>query len=92
MPLQRDNFPNPIKTAVAADVLRRLSLSIFVGRKLIAALMRREDAELKRPPNGGRRMRDYTTREKLKITAGAVASLVIVGWAVVLAIAFLSAR
>jgi hypothetical protein len=37
-------------------------------------------------------MRDYTTREKLKITAGAVASLVIVGWAVVLAIAFLSAR
>jgi hypothetical protein len=37
-------------------------------------------------------MRDYTTREKLKITAGAVASLVIVGWVVVLAIAFLSAR
>ena len=37
-------------------------------------------------------MRDYTAREKLKITAGAVASLVIVGWAVVLAIAFLSAR
>jgi hypothetical protein len=38
------------------------------------------------------RMRHYTTREKLKITAGAVASLVIVGWALVLAIAFLSAR
>jgi hypothetical protein len=37
-------------------------------------------------------MRYYTTREKLKITAGAVASLVIVGWVVVLAIAFLSAR
>jgi hypothetical protein len=37
-------------------------------------------------------MRNYSAEEKLKITAGAVASLVIVGWAVVLAIAFLSAR
>jgi hypothetical protein len=37
-------------------------------------------------------MRPYTPKEKLKITAGAVASLVIVGWAVVLALAFLSAR
>ncbi len=37
-------------------------------------------------------MREYTTREKLKITAGAVASLVIVGWVFVLAIAFLSVR
>jgi hypothetical protein len=37
-------------------------------------------------------MRPYTTKEKLKITAGAVASLVIVGWAVVLAIVFLSVR
>jgi len=37
-------------------------------------------------------MREYTTREKLKITAGAVASLVIVGRAVVLAIVFLSVR
>jgi hypothetical protein len=36
-------------------------------------------------------MRPYTTKEKA-ITAGAVASLVIVGWLVVLAIAFLSAR
>ena len=35
-------------------------------------------------------MRDTTTKEKFKITAGAVASLVIVGWAVVLAIVFLS--
>ena len=35
-------------------------------------------------------MRGYTTREKLKITAGAVTSLVIVGWIVVLAVAFLS--
>ena len=42
----------------------------------------------------GRRftMRAYTTKEKAKITAGAVASLVIVGWLVVLAIAFLSVR
>jgi hypothetical protein len=37
-------------------------------------------------------MRSYTTKEKLKITAGAVASLVIVGWVVVLAIIFLSER
>jgi hypothetical protein len=37
-------------------------------------------------------MRDYTTKEKLKITAGAVASLVIVGWLIVLAIAILSVR
>jgi hypothetical protein len=29
-------------------------------------------------------MRPYTTKEKAKITAGAVASLVIVGWLVVL--------
>jgi hypothetical protein len=35
-------------------------------------------------------MRGYTTKEKLKITAGAVASLVIVGWIVVPAIIFLS--
>jgi hypothetical protein len=37
-------------------------------------------------------MRAYTTKEKLKIAAGAVASLVIVGWLVVLAIVFLSVR
>ena len=35
---------------------------------------------------------DYTTNEKLKIAAAVVTSLVIVGWIVVLAIAFLSAR
>ncbi len=29
-------------------------------------------------------MRAYTTKEKLKITAGAVSALVIVGWIVVL--------
>jgi hypothetical protein len=37
-------------------------------------------------------MRRTTTKEKLGITAGAAASLVIVGWIVVLAIVFLSAR
>jgi hypothetical protein len=36
--------------------------------------------------------RGYTTKEKAKITAGTVAALVITGWVVVLAIAFLSAR
>ena len=34
-------------------------------------------------------MRPYSTQEKAKILAGAVASLVIVGWLVVLATAFL---
>jgi hypothetical protein len=37
-------------------------------------------------------MRPTTAREKAKITAGAVVSLVMVGWAVALAIAFLSTR
>jgi hypothetical protein len=36
--------------------------------------------------------RPYTSREKGRITAGAVAALVIVGWMVVLAIVFLSVR
>jgi hypothetical protein len=37
-------------------------------------------------------MRPYTTKEKAKVVAAAVASMVIVGWIFVLAIAFLSAR
>jgi hypothetical protein len=37
-------------------------------------------------------MQDYTAKEKLKITAGAVAALVVVGWLVALAIAILSVR
>jgi hypothetical protein len=37
-------------------------------------------------------MRAYTTKEKAKITAGAVAALVITRWLVLLAIAFPSAR
>ncbi len=37
-------------------------------------------------------MRDYTFKEKVKITAGAVASLVIVGWLIVVAGALLSIR
>jgi hypothetical protein len=37
-------------------------------------------------------MRAYTFKEKARITAGAVASLVIVGWLLVLAIAFLAVR
>lgn len=39
-----------------------------------------------------RPMRAYTFKEKARITAGAVAALVIVGWLLVLAIAFLSVR
>ena len=37
-------------------------------------------------------MRGYTTKEKARITAGAVAVLVNTGWVVVRALAFLSAR
>jgi len=37
-------------------------------------------------------MRDYTKEEKAKITAGALTSLVIVGWLFVLTLAFLSVR
>jgi hypothetical protein len=37
-------------------------------------------------------MKPYTTREKLNMTSGAVTSLVIVAWVVVLAIVFLSVR
>jgi hypothetical protein len=37
-------------------------------------------------------MRGYTTNERAKITAGAVAAVVIVGWLVVLAIVLLSVR
>jgi hypothetical protein len=37
-------------------------------------------------------MRGYTAKEKVKITAGAVAALVITGWLVMLALALLSAR
>ena len=53
--------------------------------------MRRQGADIR-----GRqltpRMRRTTAKEKLRMTAGAAASLVIVGWLVVLAIVFLSVR
>jgi len=35
-------------------------------------------------------MRSYTLQEKAKITAGAVAALVIVGWLAIIALALLS--
>ena len=38
-----------------------------------------------------KRMRGYTLKEKAKLTAGAVAALVIVAWLVVAALALLSA-
>jgi hypothetical protein len=37
-------------------------------------------------------MRSYNPKEKAKITAGAVAAMVITGWLFLLALAFLSAR
>jgi hypothetical protein len=36
-------------------------------------------------------MRDYTLKEKARITVGAVAALVIVGWLAVIAVALMSA-
>jgi hypothetical protein len=36
-------------------------------------------------------MRDYTFKEKAKITAGAIAAMVIVGWFAVFALALMSA-
>jgi len=36
-------------------------------------------------------MREYTLKEKAKITAGAIAALVIVGWLAVFALALMSA-
>ena len=36
-------------------------------------------------------MRDYTFKEKARITAGAVAALVIVGWLAVFAMAMMAA-
>jgi hypothetical protein len=36
-------------------------------------------------------MRGYTVKERLKITAGAIAALVVVGWLLFLALAILSA-
>jgi len=36
-------------------------------------------------------MRDYTLKEKTKITAGAAAALVIVGWLAIFALAIMSA-
>ena len=37
-------------------------------------------------------MSDYATEDRLKIAAGAVTALIIVGWMLFLALAFLSAR
>jgi hypothetical protein len=43
------------------------------------------------PPIQAPKIRDYTTKEKLKVIAGAVTALVIVGWLVVFALALMSA-
>lgn len=43
-------------------------------------------------PGHEQQMRDEAFQEKAKITAGAAAALVMVGWLVVLAVAFLSVR
>jgi hypothetical protein len=51
-----------------------------------------DDSYCRHSPEGPAMDRPYTTREKARITAGAIASLVIVGWLVVLAIVFLSVR
>src|ERR1700688_4628136 len=43
------------------------------------------------PPIKAPKIRDYTTKEKLKVIAGSVTALVIVGWFVVFALALMSA-
>ena len=43
------------------------------------------------PPIQAPKIRDYTTKEKLKVIAGAVTALVIVGWLVVFALVLMSA-
>jgi hypothetical protein len=43
------------------------------------------------PPIQAPKMRDYTTKEELKVIAGAVTALVIVGWLVVFELALVSA-
>src|ERR1700730_8220383 len=43
------------------------------------------------PPIQAPKIRDYTTKEKLKVIAGSVTALVIVGWFVVFALALMSA-
>ena len=47
-------------------------------------------SSLRHPPGEARMDRPMTFKEIAKITAGAVVSLVIVGWLMVLAIAFLT--
>lgn len=37
-------------------------------------------------------MPDYTTQDRLKIAAGAITALIIVGWLLFLALAFLAVR
>jgi hypothetical protein len=46
---------------------------------------------LNAPHAFARKMRGYTLKEKAKITAGAVAALVIVTWLAIIALALLSA-
>lgn len=46
---------------------------------------------LNAPHPFARKMRGYTLKEKAKITAGAVAALVIVTWLAIIALALLSA-
>src|ERR1019366_3686663 len=55
LPLQRDNFPNPARTAVAADVASAPIAIDFRRRQIIADAdaPKKEDAELKRPANRG---------------------------------------
>lgn len=43
------------------------------------------------PPIQAPKIRDYKTKEKLKVIAGAVTALVIMGWLVVFALALMSA-
>lgn len=58
----------------------------------LARLLRLQAIAKDGPPISSDMDRPTTPKEKARITAGAVASLVMVAWLIVLALAFLSAR
>ncbi|MBX9646684.1 MAG: hypothetical protein K2X57_06480 [Xanthobacteraceae bacterium] len=51
----------------------------------------RRNSAIRAVAGRGHAMRDYTLKEKARITVGAVAALVIVGWLAVIAMAVMSA-
>jgi len=69
--------------AAMVELIAVAGFALMVDTKPIA----RPDDDAGSSPR--QQMRDYTPKEKAKITAGAVTALVIVGWLTVIAFAFL---